>query len=124
MASYCSCPGWHLLFKVHGLQDALDQVTREKRVLLGELGRERERGEEEGRRVKEMEERLSHCNVANMELQKVPLCPDLGRLCSKIRPLYCASMLPTTTYMHLAIMLWVGYYYDPLNNYAWKLISN
>lgn len=48
-------------------------MTREKRVLLGELGRERERGEEEGRRVKEMEERLSHCSVANMELEKVPL---------------------------------------------------
>ena len=58
--------------KVHGLQDALDQVTREKRVLLGELGRERERGEEEGRRVSEMEERLGHSNAANLELEKVP----------------------------------------------------
>jgi len=46
----------------------------------------------------------------------------LGKLCSKIRPLCCVPMLPTTG--HYAL---VGYCYETLTDYymyAWNLISN
>lgn len=53
------------------MRDALDQTTREKRVILGELERERERGKEEERRARMMEEQLSQSHITNSELEKV-----------------------------------------------------
>ncbi len=56
-------------FQLQGLRDALDNATREKRVLVNELNVERERG----RRAQAREESLSETATSKTQLEEVGL---------------------------------------------------
>lgn len=54
-------------FQLQGLRDALDEATREKRVLANELNVERERG----LRAQSLEESLAQTSLSKSQLEEV-----------------------------------------------------